>query len=112
MSEQTEIQFAELPEQLPEGAALLDVRNDDEWQAGHAAAATHIPLDQLADRLGEVPDGQPLYVVCRSGGRSSRATEYLNANGWQAVNVVGGMTAWEKAGRDLVSESGEAPRVL
>ncbi len=97
---------------LPAGAALLDVREADEWAAGHAPGALHLPMSELAGRLDEVPEASPLYVICRSGGRSERVTKYLNANGWDAVNVVEGMGTWAAAGRTLVSESDAVPRVL
>ncbi len=100
---------------LPDDAVLLDVREDDEWEAGHAPAAAHVAMTGLADRLGEIPDGDPVYVICRSGGRSARVTEYLNANGWNAVNVAGGMLGWERAGRPMqgsVNTPDDPPRVL
>jgi rhodanese-related sulfurtransferase len=97
---------------LPDGVALLDVREDDEWAAGHAPDAQHIPLGELAGRLGELPDGA-VYVVCRSGGRSARATAYLNENGWDAHNVEGGMKSWHAAGRPMVGEQpGADPEVI
>lgn len=99
---------------LPAGAAVLDVREDDEWAAGHAPDAVHIPLGELAGRLAEVPaaDGS-LYVVCRGGGRSARATAYLNENGWDAHNVDGGMKAWHAAGRPMLGEhAGADPEVI
>ncbi len=97
--------------QLPDDAVLLDVREDDEWAAGHAPGAVHLPLGELAGRLGELPDGGTLHVICRSGGRSAKATAYLNANGWDAVNVAGGMLGWHAANRPMVADSGQ-PQVL
>ncbi len=97
---------------LPADAVLLDVREDDEWAAGHAPDAVHVPMTELAARLDDVPEATPVYVICRSGGRSSRATQYLNANGWDAVNVAGGMSAWAGRGRPLVSESAADPEVI
>lgn len=99
---------------LPDDAVLLDVREPDEWTAGHAPAAVHIPLGDLSARQGEIPelaDGERLYVVCRSGGRSARATEALGQAGYQAVNVAGGMTAWALAGKPMRSETGQPPEV-
>ena len=100
---------------LPEAAVLLDVREDDEWAAGHAPGAVHIPMGQLPQRLDELattfPDRQ-VPVVCRSGGRSARVTAYLVETGWQAVNVDGGMRAWAAGGRPMVANSGAEPRVL
>jgi rhodanese-related sulfurtransferase len=105
---------------VPEGAVLLDVRENDEWAAGHAPSAVHVPMGQIPERLDELatefPD-RPVRVVCRSGGRSARVTAYLQQAGWDAVNVDGGMRAWAAAGRPMVAESdatpsGAAPRVL
>lgn len=102
--------------ELPaEGLALLDVREADEWAAGHAPEAVHIPLGDLPsrlDELAELPDDRPLYVVCRTGGRSARAAAWLNANGWDAVNVAGGMKSWQTEGRALAGEHEGAPDVL
>jgi rhodanese-related sulfurtransferase len=98
--------------ELPAERVLLDVREDDEWQAGHAPDAVHVPMSELAGRLDEVPDAAPLYVICRSGGRSERVTGYLNANGWEAVNVSDGMSAWARLGLPLVSETASAPEVI
>jgi rhodanese-related sulfurtransferase len=96
---------------LPADAVLLDVREDDEWKAGHAPHAVHVPMGVVPARLDDMPTDGPLYVVCRSGGRSARVTAFLNANGWDAVNVDGGMLAWQAAGRPLVADSGQ-PQVL
>jgi rhodanese-related sulfurtransferase len=96
---------------VPAEAWLLDVREDDEWAAGHVPDATHIPLGQLGAHTAEIPQDQQIYVICRSGGRSARATQALNGAGWQAVNVAGGMQDWAAAGRPMVSESGAEPFV-
>ncbi len=101
----------ELPAELPSDATLLDVREQDEWDAGHAPAAMHIPMGQLAERLGDLPADNDVYVICRSGGRSARVTAFLNANGWDARNVDGGMQSWESVGRPVVSDSGD-PQVI
>ena len=93
---------------LPADAVLLDVREQDEWDAGHAPGAVHLPMSELAERLDEVPDESTLYVICRSGGRSARVAQYLEANGWDAVNVVDGMLGWARAGRPLES-AGDGP---
>ncbi|SEK73346.1 rhodanese-like domain-containing protein [Streptacidiphilus jiangxiensis] len=93
---------------LPADAVLLDVREQDEWDAGHAESAVHVPMSQFVARIGELPDAEPLYVVCRVGGRSAQVVQYLVAQGRSAVNVDGGMLAWEASGRALVSDNGEA----
>ncbi len=96
---------------LPDDAVVLDVREDEEWAAGHIDGATHIAMGDVPAHLDDVPDGEPLYVVCRSGGRSMRVAAWLNRNGFDAVNVGGGMGEWEAAGRPMVSETGEPPFV-
>lgn len=98
--------------ELPDDVVLLDVREDDEWVAGHVPGAVHVPMGQVPDRLDELPGDERLHVVCRSGGRSAQVTAYLNAAGRDAVNVDGGMQAWATAGRRMVAEiDGVAPQV-
>jgi rhodanese-related sulfurtransferase len=100
-----------VPDPLPEGLAVLDVREPQEWAAGHIEGAVHIPLGELAERIDEVPEGQTL-VVCKVGGRSGRAVGYLAQQGRDVVNLDGGMLDWEAAGRAMVSETGAPPQVV
>ena len=100
-----------VPDPLPEGLSVLDVREPDEWAHAHIAGAVHIPLGELMERLEEVPDAQTL-VVCKVGARSAHATAYLLQQGRDAVNLDGGMLDWEAAGRAMVSETGAPPVVL
>lgn len=97
---------------LPADAALLDVRESDEWAAGHAPNAQHLPMSELTGRIAELPDAEPLYVVCRSGGRSARVVAFLAGQGYPAVNVEGGMQSWAAQGRDVVAEGGSAPQII
>lgn len=101
----------DLPDPLPEGMAVLDVREPEEWTRGHIEGAVHVPLMQLPDRRDEVPDGRVL-VVCKIGGRSRRATHYLLQQGYDAVNLDGGMVDWSGAGRPMLSELGRPPHVI
>ncbi len=100
---------------VPADAVLLDVREDDEWVAGHVEGARHIPMGDLPERFDEVSrladSGQELVVVCRSGGRSARVVAWLTQNGVDAVNLDGGMAAWAAAGRPMVGETGTDPFV-
>lgn len=96
---------------VPADGWLLDVREPDEWVAGHAPEAVHIPLGDLGQRTAEIPADQTIYVICRSGNRSGRAAQALNGAGWTAVNVAGGMQDWAAAGLPMVSESGLQPVV-
>jgi rhodanese-related sulfurtransferase len=97
---------------VPADAVILDVREDYEWVAGHADGAVHIPLDQLPTRLDELDPDQDLYVICRTGGRSFRAAQWLNGQGYTAINVAGGMDQWLESGKPLVSDNGLKPLVL
>jgi rhodanese-related sulfurtransferase len=87
------------------GAVLLDVREDQEWHAGHAPEAVHIPLGQLPARVEEVPKGEEILVICRSGNRSARAAEFLADRG-DVANVAGGMKDWARQGYPVVAEGG------
>ena len=99
--------------QIGAGAYLLDVREPDEWSAGHAPGAHHLPMMEVPARMAEVPSDADVVVVCRSGGRSGQVVQYLNGHGWENVrNLDGGMHAWAAAGRDVVSEDGQPARVL
>src|SRR5579859_4621722 len=94
-----------LSSDLPAGAYLLDVREDDEWAAGHAPSAVHVRLGELGARTAELPRDREVYVICRSGARSAYAVQALTGAGWTAVNVADGMTGWAVAGRPMVSET-------
>jgi rhodanese-related sulfurtransferase len=103
---------AEIPaSDVPDDAWLLDVREPGEWRAGHVPGASHIPMGQLNERSGEIPQDQPIYVICRSGNRSAWVANALTGAGWRAINVAGGMKAWAAAGRPMSSESGTHPVV-
>lgn len=98
--------------EMNQDTVILDVREDYEWEAGHVDGALHIPLEQLPARLEELDPDVDVNVICRTGGRSFRATTWLVQNGYSAFNVVGGMGAWFEADKPMVSSNGEAPRVL
>ncbi|MGH8976541.1 MAG: rhodanese-like domain-containing protein [Acidimicrobiia bacterium] len=83
---------------------LLDVREPDEWEAGHAPGARWIPLAELDRARTEVPFNKHIVCVCRSGARSARAAEALISWGFEAMNMVGGMRAWEAAGLPVVRD--------
>jgi rhodanese-related sulfurtransferase len=95
---------------VDQGAVLLDVREDDEWSAGHSPAAIHVPLSALSS--AEIPGvaDRRIVVVCRSGNRSKGATQFLLGRGADAVNLAGGMKAWMLAGGSVVTNSGSAGR--
>jgi rhodanese-related sulfurtransferase len=85
-------------------AIMIDVREADEWRAGHVAGATHIPFGDLASRLAEIPRSREVLLFCRSGNRSGKATEFLRAHGFgRARNVQGGIVAWTGRGLPVVT---------
>lgn len=86
-------------------ALLLDVREPDEWRAGHAPQAHHLPLGQIDDRPLDLPRDRRIITVCRSGRRSAVAAERLSAKGYEAVDLAGGMVAWSTAGLPVVVAS-------
>lgn len=100
-------------DQVKPDVYLLDVREPDEWEAGHAPGAHHLPMMEVPARMSEVPTDAEVVVVCRSGGRSSQVVGYLMGNGWENVrNLDGGMQSWNAIGREMISENGRPAQVL
>ncbi|MCW2604407.1 MAG: Rhodanese domain protein [Pseudonocardiales bacterium] len=102
-------------DQLPEGAVLLDVREDDEWAAGHIQGALHVPMNSIPQRLASEPDlfhpDGGLVIVCKVGGRSAQVTAWLQMQGVDALNLQGGVLEWTGSGRPLVREDDGEPFV-
>jgi len=96
---------------LTDGVVLLDVREPDEWAAGHAPGALHVPLGDVPGRLGALPQGADVVVVCHAGGRSAKATAWLLEQGYECRNLTGGMVAYAAAGLPLESDTGRPPIV-
>jgi rhodanese-related sulfurtransferase len=91
---------------------VLDVREQDEWDAGHISGSQHIPLGELGQRLTEVPTDRPIVAVCRSGSRSGAATRGLKQMGYDVENLDGGLAAWSRAGLPLIDRADRAGRVI
>ncbi len=94
------------------GAFLLDVREDDEWSAGHAPEAVHVAMGLVADRTAEIPSDRTVVCICRVGGRSAAVAGALAEAGYDVRNVGGGMLAWEADGFPVVSGSGDPGRII
>ncbi len=96
------------------GAAvvLLDVRNANEWAAGHAPNAQWVPLAELEGARFRIPINRRIVCVCRSGHRSARATAELVQMGFDAVNMAGGMKAWVAEGLPVVKDDGSPGEVI
>ncbi|WP_114853582.1 rhodanese-like domain-containing protein [Brachybacterium sp. YJGR34] len=101
------------PAQVPENAHLIDVREQNEWDAGHAPSAQHLPASTLLENLEKLPeDDQDLYIVCRTGGRSAQVAQWLNHNGFDAINVAGGMDLWFESGLPVEADGDAEPYIL
>lgn len=95
----TTVQVADLAAASEPNMVILDVREPFEYAEGHVPGAVLMPLSSLEQHLDEVPEGSPIYVICRSGNRSEQASKILVAGGVRnVVNVDGGMIAWQAAG--------------
>ena len=90
------------------GAVLLDVREDAEWDAGHAPGALHISLSEVPDHVADLAKDRIVVCVCRSGARSARAANYLLEQGFRAVNLEGGMISWHADGAEIVADDVDA----
>ena len=120
MSDETgkEVSREEAQKLIDEGAQLIDVRADHEWEVGRIEGATHLPLDELAQRTGEIDKDRPVLLYCRGGNRSTMATAALADAGYDASKLSEGIVGWDEAGLPLapddgyVAESGEAAAVL
>jgi rhodanese-related sulfurtransferase len=108
----TEIDPGEARRMAAGGALFLDVREDDEWQSGHAPEATHLAMGLVGGRLDELPADRTIVCICRVGRRSGAVAAELALAGFDVRNLAGGMVAWEQAGLPVVAESGGTGRVL
>jgi len=116
--EAREVSREEARKMVEEGAQLVDVRADHEWEAGRIAGAKHVPLPELPQRTGEIEKDRPVVVYCRGGNRSSMAATALNDAGYEAVKLTEGIVGWDKDDLPLepeggyVADSGEASAIL
>lgn len=98
------INVQDASERFSEGAFLLDVRQQSEWNEAHVNGAVLIPLDQLSSRISELPNDQDILIICRSGNRSAQARDLLRAAGLaRTTSISGGIGAWISAGLPVVS---------
>jgi rhodanese-related sulfurtransferase len=113
-----EVSREEAQKLIEEGAQLIDVRTEHEWEAGRIAGASHLPLAELSERTGEIDKDRPVVLYCRGGNRSTMATTALADAGYDASKLEEGIVGWDEAGLPLapddgyVAESGEAAAIL
>ena len=103
-----EVSVDELEAALAAGARVIDVRETDEYEDGHVSGAVHVALGTVPDNVDAFQGGEgdgPTYVICKSGGRSMRACEFLAQQGVEAINVAGGTMEWIVSGRPVVAGS-------
>jgi len=112
MIEVPTIEVAQVPDPIPEGVTVLDVREPVEWQHGRIEDAVHIPITEIPTRAEELPVDQQLLVVCKVGSRSAQVTAFLREKGFEAINLAGGMIDWAEAGRPMVADGGGDPLVV
>lgn len=99
-----EVSVSEANQMRDDGAFILDVREPNEWEAGHIPGATLIPLGELESRLAEIPTDQTVVVVCRSGNRSATGRDILlNAGFTEVTSMGGGMNAWAARSYDVTT---------
>jgi rhodanese-related sulfurtransferase len=116
--ETKEVSRDEAQKLIEDGAQLIDVRADHEWEAGRIAGAKHLPLDALSERTGEIDRERPVVLYCRGGNRSTMATDALADAGFDAAKLSEGIVGWAEADLSLepeggyVAESGEAAAIL
>ena len=108
MSEAEEIAPERLAALLEEGGAqVIDIRDDDEHEAGHIAGSRHVPISQLSAEAGSIDRERPVVLYCRGGNRSPMAAEALRASGFDASNLAGGLLAWAEQGLPLEPDGGQ-----
>ena len=113
-----EVSRDEAQKLIDEGAQLVDVRADHEWETGHLPGAVHIALPELPARVAEIDKDRPVIFYCRGGNRSSMATTALAEAGYDAAKLSEGAVGWEEDGLPFepeggyVAESGEAAAIL
>jgi rhodanese-related sulfurtransferase len=113
-----EVSAEEARKLVADGAQLVDVRAEHEWEAGRITGATHLPLAELAERAGELDKDRPVVLYCRGGNRSTMAAEALAEAGYDAAKLSEGIVGWSEADLPLepkdgyVADSGEAAAIL
>ena len=108
----TDIDPAEADRLVAAGALLLDVREDDEWAAGHAPRPSTCRWAQVVERMGELATDRTIVCMCRVGGRSQSVAVHLAGSGYDVRNAAGGMQAWAAHGLPVVDAAGAPGRVV
>ena len=100
-----EVTIDELEHAIAQNAHVVDVREQDEFDAGHVPNAHHIPLNTVPERMAELPEGETVWLICQGGVRSMKAANYLEAQGYDVVSVAGGTGSWIQSGKTVSFEA-------
>ena len=102
----------ELDAKLSSGWSLIDVREDDEWEAGHHREATHISMGTIEENLTKFTKSNDYIIVCRSGARSSRVSNYLLSKDFNVLNLDGGMKALFNVSNNIINSNGSTGQII
>ncbi len=97
----SEVTIDQLADAMSVGAYVLDVRRDEEYAEKRVPGVVHIPMDQIGERVDEIPQDQKIWVICAAGARSLKVAEALENAGYEAVSVAGGTNLWAESGRPV-----------
>ncbi len=111
-ADQPSVSATESLDLLRDGAILVDVREQNEWDAGHAAEAIHVPLAAIAAQAEALRSHDRIVVICRSGRRSATVVDQLRSLGIEAINLSGGLLAWQESGQGVVRDDGASGEVI
>ena len=98
-----EVDIEQLEKARAAGTPVVDVRETDEYVAGHVPGVILLPISEIAERVDEVPAGGEVYIICHLGSRSLKVTQWLRQQGIDAYSVAGGTKAWADSGREIVT---------
>ena len=107
-----EVQSENLENLLVEGYNLIDVREQDEWDAGHHSDATHIPMGSLPEKIIDFNEDEKYIIICRSGGRSARVCSFMEKEGYSSFNLEGGMNKLSLTAEKIVNLDGTTGTVI
>ena len=106
------IQPEQVEDSMENGYLLIDVREDDEWQAGHHINASHIKMGEIPSNLEKFEKEKKYIIVCRSGGRSAKVTDFLVENEIDALNLSGGMKKFSKVSTNVRDSLGNTGQII
>ena len=101
-----------IEQQILDGYKLIDVREDDEWNAGHHSGAKHIPMSTIPENLNSFEESEKYIIICRSGHRSGKVSGYLNNQGFDTFNLLGGMQELSLTSENVIDSTGNKGTII